>query len=88
MEGNCVSSSEQLAYLGRLAQLVDLNLRCNPVSRQDGYASKVREVCPGLQVLDDNAPSCEDSFREEQRLVTTPRPLSLISKRFISLCGF
>ena len=55
LEGNDVKDLDQLYYLRRLQNIVDLNLKHNPVSKQGDYLKLIGEVCPNLYILDDNS---------------------------------
>ena len=53
LEGNSVSSIDQLYYLKRCQRLTSVNLKNNAVSKEISYLSKIKENVPNLQELDD-----------------------------------
>ena len=70
-EGNNVQAVEQLMYLRRCNELVDVNFKHNPVSSGQNaglYYEKVLESVPNLTVLDDEVvPADKVGFLEHKQ---------------------
>lgn len=53
LEGNDISAWDNISYLAGCSKLVDLNISNNPISNDQNYQNRVKELLPQLKYLDD-----------------------------------
>lgn len=70
LEGNNVSTWDNISYLMGLWQLKDLNLSWNPIAKEQNYQFKIKEMLHNLKYLDDTHVGA----------ITEGEPIELISK--------
>ena len=62
---NQIFSFDGLKILSTLPSLVNLTLKKNPISSDENYKTRVREICPSLVIFDDSR--LEVDFRKLKR---------------------
>ena len=52
LEGNNISTWDNVSYLNGLDNLIEVNLDCNPISKETNYQYRVKEIIRQVRYID------------------------------------
>ena len=89
LEGNNVSTWDNISYLMGLWQLKDLNLSWNPISKEQNYQFKVKEMLQNLKYLDDmHIGAIEEEKSNEIPIISSKESFIVLDEKYFVLSKF